>query len=152
LHGPRPKGHPSGMPDLSHRLVSHRLDPSQRRRQRAEPSVADLPPSPNGPHDTPHRRVFANLLEHRVKRLSSILATVAHETSNRVSAAYSIKTNPSPALLNAARAVGFMAEAISLEEVDRACANGFDASEIVLNGPGKWWSRNRHAVTSRHGL
>lgn len=59
----------------------------------------------------------------------------------RVKIAYSMKTNPGDETLSLARSCGFLAEAISQLEVDRALGAGFVAGEIVLNGPGKWWPR-----------
>ncbi len=56
-----------------------------------------------------------------------------------VKIAYSIKTNPHEEALSLASSCGFLAEAISQLEVDRALAAGLSAGEIVLNGPGKWW-------------
>jgi diaminopimelate decarboxylase len=57
----------------------------------------------------------------------------------RVTNAYSIKTNPDERLIRLARESGFMAEAISLLEVQKALALGFKTHEVILNGPGKWW-------------
>ncbi|HEV2915346.1 MAG TPA: ATP-grasp domain-containing protein [Pyrinomonadaceae bacterium] len=57
----------------------------------------------------------------------------------KVTNAYSIKTNPDERLLRLARANGFMAEAISLLEVQKALKAGFKPEQVVLNGPGKWW-------------
>ena len=53
--------------------------------------------------------------------------------------AYSIKTNPDERLIKLAYDAGFLAEAISLLEVKKAIDLGFNASQIVLNGPAKWW-------------
>ncbi len=57
----------------------------------------------------------------------------------RVQIAYSIKTDPDIGLLRAARARGFLAEAITAAEVRRAQDAGFAEDEIVLNGPAKGW-------------
>jgi diaminopimelate decarboxylase len=57
----------------------------------------------------------------------------------RVVNAYSIKTNPDSRLLGEARRAGFLAEAISLLEVQKALSVGYRPEEVVLNGPGKWW-------------
>lgn len=58
-----------------------------------------------------------------------------------VSNGYSIKTNPFESFLRLANEAGFLAEAISLAEVERALAAGFPMERIVLNGPGKWWPK-----------
>ena len=53
--------------------------------------------------------------------------------------AYSIKTNPDDRLIELALQSGFLAEAISLLEVQKAIDIGFEPGQIILNGPGKWW-------------
>jgi diaminopimelate decarboxylase len=53
--------------------------------------------------------------------------------------AYSVKTDPDPALLRAARAHGFLAEAISAAELRGALDAGFAGEAIILNGPAKLW-------------
>jgi diaminopimelate decarboxylase len=53
--------------------------------------------------------------------------------------AYSIKTNPDTRLISQALDSGFLAEAISLLEVQRALEVGFKPEQVILNGPGKWW-------------
>jgi diaminopimelate decarboxylase len=57
----------------------------------------------------------------------------------KVTNAYSIKTNPDERLISLARESGFLAEAISLLEVQKALKIGFKPEQVVLNGPGKWW-------------
>ena len=56
-----------------------------------------------------------------------------------VTLALSIKTNPSPVVLTTAVEKNMLAEAISLCEVRAALAAGFAPSNIILNGPGKWF-------------
>jgi diaminopimelate decarboxylase len=56
-----------------------------------------------------------------------------------VTNAYSIKTNPDARLIKLALEEGFLAEAISLLEVQKAIKVGFKPEQVVLNGPGKWW-------------
>jgi diaminopimelate decarboxylase len=70
---------------------------------------------------------------------ASELATRLSTSSIKVANAYSIKTNPDERLLKMALGSGFMAEAISLLEVQKALKAGFKPEQIVLNGPGKWW-------------
>lgn len=53
--------------------------------------------------------------------------------------AYSVKTNPSAAILRRVAAAGLAAEAISGAEVDAAVGAGFDLGDIVLGGPAKAW-------------
>jgi diaminopimelate decarboxylase len=57
----------------------------------------------------------------------------------KVSNGYSIKTNPDPRLIRLAKDFGFLAESISLSEVQKALNVGFNPEQVVLNGPGKWW-------------
>jgi diaminopimelate decarboxylase len=53
--------------------------------------------------------------------------------------AYSIKTNPMPAILRRVRTAGFAAEAISGAEVAAAVDAGFSPDQIVLGGAAKSW-------------
>jgi len=57
----------------------------------------------------------------------------------QVASGYSIKTNPDERLIRLALEHGFMAEAISLLEVQTALQVGFRPDQVILNGPGKWW-------------
>jgi len=59
--------------------------------------------------------------------------------------AYSFKTSPDPEYLSLAREKNFLAECISLLEVKRALSVGYSPSEIILNGPGKWWPQAESA-------
>jgi len=49
--------------------------------------------------------------------------------------AYSVKTNPAPALLHAAHRSGFLAEVIGPQELDHARACGFGDEQLLYNGP-----------------
>src|SRR5207253_11136178 len=77
----------------------------------------------------------ASSLFKRASELASTLSTGTIKVTN----AYSIKTNPDERLLRLARESGFMAEAISLLEVQKALKAGFRPEQVILNGPGKWW-------------
>jgi diaminopimelate decarboxylase len=72
------------------------------------------------------------------KRASELTARLS-TPSMGVMNAYSIKTNPDERLIKLARESGFLAEAISLLEVQKALKLGFRPEQVVLNGPGKWW-------------
>ena len=50
-------------------------------------------------------------------------------------AAYSVKTNPHRTLIDLTRHAGFLAEVISNAELHHVLACGFDAGQIILNGP-----------------
>ena len=66
----------------------------------------------------------------------------AHRLSTnevQVVSGYSIKTNPDERLIRLALDNGFLAECISLLEVQRALEVGFRPNQVILNGPGKWW-------------
>ncbi len=73
--------------------------------------------------------------------LDGVLATVFERARRSPIAArpyqlcYSVKTNPRSEVLQCARAHGFFAEVISPQEVSHAIACGFEASQIVYNGP-----------------
>jgi diaminopimelate decarboxylase len=71
----------------------------------------------------------------RAAGVASKLSTPALTVTN----AYSLKTNPDERLLRLAKESGFLAEAISLLEVQKALKTGFTPDQIILNGPGKWW-------------
>jgi diaminopimelate decarboxylase len=70
---------------------------------------------------------------------ASDLASQLSTTTVKVTNGYSIKTNPDERLLKLAKEAGFMAEAISLLEVQKALKTGFKPEQVILNGPGKWW-------------
>ncbi len=69
-----------------------------------------------------------------------------------VTNAYSIKTNPDERLIKLARQSGFLAEAISLLEVRKALDAGFNSNEIILNGPGKWWHKEKLPETPLYSV
>ena len=70
---------------------------------------------------------------------ASQMATKLSTPRVKVTNGYSIKTNPDARLIRLARHAGFLAEAISLAEVEKAFELGFTSDQVVLNGPGKWW-------------
>jgi diaminopimelate decarboxylase len=71
----------------------------------------------------------------RASQMAAKLSTARVKVRN----GYSIKTNPDSRLICLARDAGFLAEAISLAEVEKALDLGFTPQQVVLNGPGKWW-------------
>lgn len=72
-------------------------------------------------------------LEGRLRRC------VAAAADRGVVLAYSIKTNPMPAVLARVQAAGLAAEAISGAEVAAALAAGFTPDQMVLGGVAKAW-------------
>ena len=146
--------HPSGMTDLA-RLLERGLTPSEWARPQGTPvteaAAATVPvtaddhlvgaalmslPTPLTTQ-TPQPVLLEEVALARFGRLAPQLAALGGSVSVR--AAYSIKTNPDRRLLALARANGFLAEAISQLEVKSALDVGYAESEVVLNGPGKWW-------------
>ncbi|HKO61967.1 MAG TPA: hypothetical protein VJV03_12465 [Pyrinomonadaceae bacterium] len=71
----------------------------------------------------------------RAGRMAKELTTKEVKVIN----AYSIKTNPDEKLIKLALGAGFLAEAISLLEVQKALQAGYRTDQVILNGPGKWW-------------
>lgn len=88
--------------------------------------------------ETPAWLFLDNTARALFKRAANLASKLSASTL-RVTNAYSIKTNPDERLLKLARESNFLAEAISLLEVQKALKTGFNAEQIVLNGPGKWW-------------
>ena len=78
----------------------------------------------------------ATELFERAARLADKLSTNEIQITN----GYSIKTNPDARLLEQAHKAGFLAEAISPLEINRALEIGFRPEQVILNGPGKWWN------------
>jgi diaminopimelate decarboxylase len=79
----------------------------------------------------------ASELFERAGRLAKNLSTPQIQVTN----AYSMKTNPDARLIQLAHEAGFLAEGISLLEVNKALEVGFKPNQIILNGPGKWWHK-----------
>jgi diaminopimelate decarboxylase len=77
----------------------------------------------------------AEALFARASELAKKLSTAGLRVTN----GYSIKTNPDKRLIRLARDAGFLAESISLTEVQKALEVGYRPEQVVLNGPGKWW-------------
>lgn len=142
VSGPtRPTGkHPSGMPELAHRLSDksrtrgspRRLEASLdselvRVRSRATPTRVLL-------HDTASRRLLE--ASNTAKRLRP-------QDGPEVRFAYSVKTDPDARLLDLAHRNGFLAECISQDEAGSALAAGWSVNDLVLNGPGKGWGRSQ---------
>jgi len=63
---------------------------------------------------------------------------------------YSVKTSSTDNHLKYARQSGFFTECISQMEVHRGLRTGVPPSEIILNGPGKFWPLTQEPVTGLH--
>ena len=146
--------HPSGLPALAERL--HKLKPeilqvngngNGNGHNKAEAAcvpevpasfVRDLSDYQFAEMATPSWLFLGGTAEEvfgRAAELAGGLSTPAVAVTN----AYSIKTNPDERLIKLALDHGFLAEAISLLEVQKAIGVGFRPEQVVLNGPGKWW-------------
>jgi len=142
--------HPSGMPTLSRRLkktipwILRLSDVESRPSLISEDVLEELRRSLNTGGETPRYILLENVIEKRFEKLTSVLHEVAREFPwIKIKAAYSIKTNPDERILRIARSKGFMAEAISQLEVEKALKYGYRCREIILNGPGKFWPKLR---------
>ena len=144
--------HPSGMTDLA-RLLERGETPSEWARPQgvtatepaAVPVTADdrvtaaalaTLPTPRATQ-TPQPVLLEDVAVTRFGALARAVAAAGGAL--QVRAGYSIKTNPDLRLLRLARANGLLAEAISQLEVKSAFDVGYEAGDVVLNGPGKWW-------------
>ncbi|HEX8080448.1 MAG TPA: hypothetical protein VF557_09585 [Jatrophihabitans sp.] len=139
--------HPSGMPLLSRR----RGVPPQRKHDARTwytfsedfaTTLGRLKPEHAVP--TPVRHLDLEFVETQVDRLRAALPPAAP-----TQIALSTKTNPDPRLLELAHRLGLWVDVITGDEYDLAVAAGFGSSDIVLNGPAKWWpARNEYACAA----
>ncbi len=161
--------HPSGMPTLAGRL--HTLD--QEMNQRQSPSLGrpsqkgtsangrgnlvptsflnDLSTQDLNNLDTPSF-VFLESTAALLFEKASAFAAAVTTSEQQILNAYSIKTNPDARLLKLALKAGFLAEAISLLEVQKAIEIGWRPENIILNGPGKWWPQGLLPDASLHAI
>jgi diaminopimelate decarboxylase len=153
--------HPSGLPSLAERL--HKRDEALIEAEESDtggeaPNVpesflADLSSVDFAQVQTPEF-LFMESTAQALFRKANERAHRISTNETRVVNAYSIKTNPDPRLIALARQNGFLAEGISLAEIQAALSVGFRTDECILNGPGKWWPENMmpdgplHAVFS----
>ena len=140
--------HPSGMPALAERL--HKLNDEAGNGNGHGASNGGgspvVPPSfirDLSIHDfqeveTPSWIFLESTASDLFKRAAALAARLSTPATT-ITNAYSIKTDPDERLLRLARESRFLAEAISLLEVQKALKVGFKPEEVVLNGPGKWW-------------
>jgi diaminopimelate decarboxylase len=137
--------HPSGLPDLAERL--HKLNaipgeteetPEGRRPVVPSTMTDDLAAQDFSKLETPSFILMESTAAETFKRAAEMAHALSTNTTT-VTNAYSIKTNPDPRLIQLALESGFLAEGISLAELQTALRVGFRADQLVLNGPGKWW-------------
>ena len=143
--------HPSGMPTLAQRM--RRSQAHDNSTQSASCNDTSAPAVPSSilndiaSYDlTQLQTPCWLLLRSTTQTMFQHVADMASRlTTSRIQTAiaYSIKTNPDDQLLELARKSGFLVEAISQLEVEKATFLGFTPHQIVLNGPGKWWPSNK---------
>lgn len=128
--------HPSGMPDLARRMAGEKRLEHREDTALLDGALKASAASFEAATRTPHRHLGTPL-----PRWMAIAERARSAADGRcaVKIAYSVKTDPQFELLDAARRCGFLAEAISAEELRRACDVGFAEHELILNGPGKSW-------------
>jgi diaminopimelate decarboxylase len=134
--------HPSGMPQLANRMaLATGPHPVATRTQHS--GDAWLPPVelttfPDS-CGTPVRLRLPEAINARFDRMASLALEWESQCAVPVRVAYSLKTDPNNLLVAAAHQHGFLAEAISQDEVQRAVGAGFGPEGIVLNGPVPFW-------------
>ncbi|HEX8232155.1 MAG TPA: ATP-grasp domain-containing protein [Caulobacteraceae bacterium] len=137
--------HPSGLPDLAERL--HRVGGAPREEEATaerrpprvpETMLEDLSAQDFDRIETPSFILMESTAADTFRRAAEVAHALSTNTTT-VTNAYSIKTNPDPRLIRLALDSGFLAEGISLLELQRALEVGFRPDQLVLNGPGKWW-------------
>jgi diaminopimelate decarboxylase len=139
--------HPSGLTSLAKKL--HKRDPEMLEAIAGADASDQLPQIPQTFLDDLQTIDFDQVRTPEflfMETTASRLFERARERARRlctnqvqVVSGYSIKTNPDERLIKLALDNGFMAEAISLLEVQKALELGFRAEQVILNGPGKWW-------------
>ncbi len=99
-----------------------------------EPMLAELKRLRTVPSAQSPQRIF---LEETAER--NFVNAARQATAASIRLGFSIKTAPDERYLQLAKRHGMLAECISQLEVKRALQLGWSPSEIILNGPGKWW-------------
>lgn len=136
--------HPSGMPILAKRL--HKLHEGNLFRGYVRENNTTLLTVLHDLKDldldtliTPCRLYLKTTAQTAFKHASNITKNKFNNAKIRIFIAYSIKTNPDDFFIELAKENGFLVEAISQYEVQKALSKGFASDQVVLNGPGKWW-------------
>jgi diaminopimelate decarboxylase len=96
-------------------------------------AIDDLAEHVAGGH-TP-RRIFRALVARERLQHVARLRDILGRPPLALAAAYSLKTNPRGELVRMAREHGFLAEAISADELAWAAHEGFTPAEMIYNGP-----------------
>lgn len=83
-----------------------------------------------------------------LSRFQSLVACIkAANSSPEIQIGYSVKTSPTDDHLRHAQKCGFLTECISQLEAQRALKAGIPASQLILNGPGKFWPLTGKPIT-----
>jgi diaminopimelate decarboxylase len=140
--------HPSGSLALAERLTKLNIIKSNGNGHKhgKAPTAPEIPPSfindlkayQLAEMETPAWLFMESTATSLFKRASDLTGSLS-TASIKVTNGYSIKTNPDERLIRMAKENGFLAEAISLLEVQKALKFGFKPEQVILNGPGKWW-------------
>lgn len=117
--------HPSGMPQFAKRLG--RTEPPTTPEELDAELQQDFTEATCT--NTPQRLHLRRTAEHAFARMRQAAEPLG------IAVAYSIKTNPKPAFAALSRRSGFLAEAISPDEVAWVVEQGWKPSDIVYNGP-----------------
>lgn len=129
--------HPSGMAVLARRLGGK--DSLKSRPVSVPASIEGLSEILEPiPESTPSRIFLSHAALAQFSAVSNVQSRLITDSA-AVTFAYSIKTNPDRRLLKMAIRQGFLGEAISQPEALHAISCGWKPSELILNGPGKWW-------------
>jgi diaminopimelate decarboxylase len=154
--------HPSGNLVLAERLQKLKVIDSNGAHPAGNGGTSPLPSVPDSyirdlnTHDlaglaTPSWLFLQSTAETLFRRAAAMSARLS-SPALKVTNAYSIKTNPDERLVRLAFESGFMAEAISLLEVEKALSVGFSADQVILNGPGKWWPARLVPQSALHAV
>jgi diaminopimelate decarboxylase len=152
--------HPSGLPSLAERLQQANPDMleiigdgdgTEQVAVIPETMMDDLEGFDFSTIQTPEFLFMESTASSLFKRASER----AHRLSTNqieVITGYSIKTNPDARLIKLALDNGFLAECISLAEVQSALEVGFRPDQVILNGPGKWWPEGLMPKETMHAV
>jgi diaminopimelate decarboxylase len=148
--------HPSGLlqfADKLHKKNAEKLSKGNGNAPHTQPSavpqsfITDLTEMDMGDLQTPSSLFLKSTASENFAQAAELMESLSTDEIE-VKTAYSFKTNPDDRLIKLALDSGFFAEAISIPEVKKALAAGFEPEKIILNGPAKWWQKETLADQS----
>ena len=152
--------HPSGLTSLAKKL--HKANPAMLEVEEIAPARDGLPTIPDSFRADLADIDLAGVQTPQFLFMDKTAAGLFARASDRahrlgtnavqVVSGYSIKTNPDARLIKLALDNGFLAEAISLLEVQKALEVGFRPDQVILNGPGKWWPEGMMPKERMHAV